>query len=95
MTIFFLETNLDNLTKHIEEKTVSPSDGYITEENNANINLNISRGDFDLEFPSAQKIMLTPFSHSVFPSQTDIFTPSPTQRQLLASYSLNIAPPSA
>lgn len=71
-----------------------PNDGNTTEEDDPDIDLNISGDDFDFEFPSGQKIISTQFSRSDIPSQMDVLTPTPIQQKPLAPCSSNRVPPS-
>lgn len=89
-----LDESQASLAKHQGGKMILPNDGNTTEEDDADMDLNISGDDFDLEFPSGQKILSIQFPRSNIPAQMDISTPSPTQQKPLAPCSSNKVPPS-
>ena len=93
-----LGINLDNLDESQTSlaKNILPGDGSITEEEDADLDINISGDEFDYEFPSGQKVFSTQHSHPVSASQTNTsqFTSPPSQRTPLVPCSSNAAPPS-
>lgn len=88
-----LDESQASLEKRMEEKTKISHHGNTTKEDDGDMDHNISKDNYDLEFPSTQKLISTPFSRPISLLQIDVSTPLPIQQKPLASCSSNIRYP--